>query len=362
MLFMKNEVLDASLVYENQFLNALKRFELLSIATKEGIWEYDFITRESYYNSTMTDIFGYSEEDMDDNNAWWRSNLHPEDRTDTIKELDELLAGEETVWWGQYRFLCKSGEYKKVLDRLFVVRNKDKKALRLIGTMQDLSELDALQRQVENLKLQHHREMIKVSIDTEEKERRDISEELHENINQVLATVNMKIAHAAPALNDEERSELNEIKELLNYSIVSIRSIAKRLSPLALEGLGLQTVLEELLSEIEPENEIAYSVAVDAAAVENAASDIQTLLYRIAQLQINNIEKHSDAKNVFIKIRSLREKISMAIYDDGAGINLENLEFGSGFSIMQERVEAFGGRFNLKSAVEEKGFMLIVTI
>ncbi len=359
---MGNEVTDDLMTDQNQFLSALKRFELLSIATKEGIWEYDFITRQSYYNKTMTDIFGYSEEEMEDNNTWWRANLHPEDRAETIHVLDELLAGEETIWWGQYRFLCKNGEYKKVLDRLFVVRDKDKKALRLIGTMQDLSELDNLQLQVENLKLQHHREMIKVSIDTEEKERRDISEELHENINQVLATVNMKIAHATPGMNYEDVSELNEIKELLNYSIVSIRSIAKRLSPLGLEGFGLQTVLEELLSEIKSENLITYSVKVDAAAMSEATPDIQTLLYRIAQLQIHNIEKHSDATNIFIKIRSLREKISMVIYDDGIGMDLETLEFGSGFSIIQERAEAFGGTFNLKSIKDEKGFMLIVTV
>lgn len=359
---MQNEAVDDLVVPENQFLKALKRFELLSIATKEGIWEYDFNTHKSYYNSTMTDLFGYTEEEMEDNNTWWRANLHPEDRAATIHVLDELLASDENIWWGQYRFLCNNGEYKKVLDRLFVVRDQDKKALRLIGTMQDLSELEALQNQVENLKLQHHREMIRVSIDTEEKERRDISEELHENINQVLATVNMKIAQAAPALHSEERSELNEIKELLNYSIVSIRSVAKRLSPLGLEELGLKTVLEELLSDIAAENEISYSVMVDEAAVKDAPPDVQTLLYRIAQLQISNIEKHSDARNVFIKIRSMREKISMAIYDDGAGSNLEQIEFGSGFSIIQERAEAFGGRFNLKSNTEEKGFVLTVTI
>ncbi len=360
---MKVEVADdLKIISDNKFLNALHRFELLSIATKEGIWEYDFITRKSYYNSTMTDIFGYSEEEMEDNNTWWRSNLHPEDRAETIHILDELLAGDETVWWGQYRFLCKNGEYKKVLDRLFVVRDKEKKALRLIGTMQDLSELDALQLQVEHLKLQHHREMIKASIETEEKERRDISEELHENINQVLATVNMRIANASPAINDDEHEGLNEIKELLSYSIMSIRSIAKRLSPIGLEELGLKTVLEELLSEIKPENNISWSVAVDERCVKNLSPGIQTLLYRIVQLHLDNIEKHSDGKNVFIKVRPMRGKTSMAIYDDGTGTDLENLEYGRGFSIIQERIEAFGGSFNLKSSVEEKGFILTVTI
>ncbi len=59
-------------------------------------------------------------------------------------------------------------------------------------------------------------------------------------------------------MNEKERQGLNEIKELLNYSIMSIRSIAKRLSPLALEGLGLQTVLEELLGQLDAKNEINY--------------------------------------------------------------------------------------------------------
>ncbi|MDQ6889398.1 MAG: hypothetical protein M3Z56_03855 [Bacteroidota bacterium] len=101
---------------------------------------------------------------------------------------------------------------------------------------------------------------------------------------------------------------------------------------------------------------------MDDAAIKKADADIPTVLYRVAQLQINNIARHSDAKNVFIKIRSLKDTISMVIYDDCTGINAEDLEFGRGFSIIQERVEAFGGTFTLKSSSEEKGFMLLVTI
>ena len=50
----------------------IRRFELLSIATKEGIWEYDFINKQSFYNEGMIELFGYSYSEMSDNEAWWR--------------------------------------------------------------------------------------------------------------------------------------------------------------------------------------------------------------------------------------------------------------------------------------------------
>ncbi|MEO6328854.1 MAG: PAS domain-containing protein [Ginsengibacter sp.] len=349
-------------IQENLFFNSLNRFELLSIATKEGIWEYDFKTRQSYYNLGMTDLFGYSQSEMEDNNTWWRSNIHPQEKDDIIGELDELLLGEKTVWWGQYKFLCKSGEYRKVLDRLFVVRDKENKPLKLIGTMQDLTELDALQLQVQNLKIQHRRAMVKAIINSEENERKDISEELHENINQVLATVNLKIANVKHSIKGDEEKGLNEVQELLHYSIKEIRSIARRLSPLTLEALGLQTSLEELSDILKTKKGIDYSISVDEDVSKKTDSSIMRLLYRIAQLQIINIEKHSDAKNICIKIIPFREHISMTIYDDGTGINLKSLKYGRGFSFIEERVEAFEGSFTLKSAEGENGFILIVTI
>lgn len=351
-----------SAIHENLFFNSLNRFELLSIATKEGIWEFDFITRKAYYNTGMTDLFGYTHAEMEDNNTWWRSNIHPMEKLDIIGELDELLSGDKTVWWGQYNFLCKNGEYKKVLDRLFVVRDKDNKPLRLIGTMQDLSELDALQRQVENLKIHHRRAMIKAIIDSEENERKDISEELHENINQVLATVNLKIANVKDHIKDEDQTRLNEVQELLNYSIKNIRTIAKRLAPLTLEALGLKTALEELLKVVKAKNNIEYSVTVNENAIAKSDPNIKTLLYRIAQLQIDNIEKHADAKIVFIKIVPNEEKISMTIYDDGKGIDPQTLQFGRGFSYIQERVEAFEGNFKVKNFDDNKSCMLMVVL
>jgi PAS domain S-box-containing protein len=345
----------------NQFIDSLHRFELLSIATKEGIWEYDFETKKSFYNKGMTDLFGYSEEEMEDNNSWWRNNLHPADKKN-IQLLDELLAGDKTVWWGQYRFLCRNGEYKKVLDRLFVVRDNDNKALRLIGTMQDLTELDKLQAQVENLKSEHRKSMAKAIIHSEETERKNISEELNENINQVLAAVNMIIGNPHNFKKQTGKPWLAEVKELLSYSMKGISNIANRLSPPVLNSLGLESALEDLLTTLNKERKVNYSIIVDEDAVKHKDEDIRILLYRIAQSQVINIGKHSDAENVLIEVIPQGTKLRMIIHDDGAGINLAKLRFGQGFYNIQERVEAFGGIFKLESKAGEPGFLLSITI
>ncbi len=96
----------------------------------------------------MTDLLGYTPEEMADNESWWRNNLHPQDKKRVITEVDEVMASEKSVWWGKYQFRCKDGSYKLILDRLFVVRDENGKTLRLIGTMQDLTEIDDLQQEL----------------------------------------------------------------------------------------------------------------------------------------------------------------------------------------------------------------------
>lgn len=338
----------------------LNRLQILSLATKEGIWEYDITTGKSYYNDGMINLFGYSREEMEDNYTWWRTNIHPLDKSTVISQLDALLEGAESVWWGQYKFLCKNGEYKKILDRLFIVRDKDNKALRIIGTMQDVAVLDVFEKQVEQLNYKHRQNMIRAIIESEENERKNISDILHENVNQVLAAISLKISNLKNM--KAEITGITEIHEMLNNSIKEIRTIAKRLSPLTLESLGLKTALEDLLSELKLKNKINYTIITNDECVQKTDKSILKLLYRIAQMQVINIAKHSGANNVFINIKPNGNKISMTILDDGKGIDLKSFKFGRGFANIQERVEAFGGMFKLGNAEEENGCILTVVI
>ncbi|MEO6731799.1 MAG: PAS domain-containing protein [Ferruginibacter sp.] len=347
---------------DSEFIKSINRFQLLSLATKEGIWEYDFSTKESFYNDGITELFGHGYPELADNDTWWRNNIHPQDKHRIINALDELLDGTKTVWWGKYHFRCKDGTYKLILDRLFVVRNAENKPIRLIGTMQDLTELNTLEEEFINIRKEHQQIMHKAVFQAEEKERHYISEELHENINQVLAAINLHITHATNHVNDTGRAWLKEAQHLLLESISGIRVLSKRLSPVSLDLLGFKVVLEELLSTLTVTGKIGYQLLINERDFTKVSIDLQTVFYRIAQHQVMNILKHSSASHVRLEILAKGDKIKMSIYDNGMGINLRNLRYGKGFSTIHERTEAFGGTFNLESSEGKEGFKMEVII
>ena len=347
---------------DTDFSKSINRFQLLSIATKEGIWEYDFITKESFYNDGITELFGHDYPELADNNTWWQNNIHPQDKNRIINALDELLEGTENVWWGKYHFRCKNGNYKLILDRLFVVRNAQNKPIRLIGTMQDLTELNSLEHEFANIRKEHQHIIHKAVFQAEETERKIISEELHENINQVLAAINLHIGQAKNHVNKEGMAWLEEAQQLLVESISGIRILSKQLSPVSLQLLGLKQALEELLINLQEKNNISYTLLVDEIDFANINIDLQTVFYRIAQHQLMNIVKHSAATHILIKISAYGKKIKLSIRDNGMGIDLKTIKFGKGFSTIQERSGVFGGSFNLESMEGKSGFTLEVII
>jgi two-component system, NarL family, sensor histidine kinase UhpB len=353
---------DYALAHTEEYFTSINRFQLLSIATKEGIWEYDFITKESFYNDGMTDLLGYIPDEMADNESWWRNNLHPQDKKRVITEVDEVMASEKSVWWGKYQFRCKDGSYKLILDRLFVVRDESGKTLRMIGTMQDLTEIDSLQQDLEKIRRQHHRTMLKAIFEAEENERKNISEQLNENINQVLAAINMHLSQAKHHVTPTGLVWLQEAQGLLLDSINGISNIAKKLSPVMLKDLGFETAVNELLKDLLQNRLISYNVYVDEKLNQLANFDVQTVLYRIVQEQVMNILKHSDARNVMVSVEVKEKKIKVIVHDDGTGINLKLIQYGKGYSNIQEKTEALNGDFNLESVEGKPGFKLEVII
>lgn len=345
---------------ESEFITNINRFQLLSLATKEGIWEYDFITNKSFYNNGITALFGHSYPELEDNNTWWRNNIHPQDKNRIINALDELLQGNQNVWWGKYQFRCKDGNYKLILDRLFVVRDAQNKPIRLIGTMQDLTELNSLEQEFETIRKAHQQSMQKAIFEAEENERKKISEELYENINQVLSAINLHIAQAKNHVNNEGLAWLEEAQILLLESISGICILSKTLSPVSLQLLGLRLALDESLANVKETHQIDYTLLVDNVDLSKINFGLQTVFYRIAQHQLQNIIKHSAATNIIIKFSAQGEKTKMSIFDNGKGIDLKKVSFGNGFSAIQQKSAAFGGTFNLESIEGKTGFTMEV--
>ena len=196
----------------------------------------------------------------------------------------------------------------------------------------------------------------------EEEERREISDELNENINQVLATINLQIEQVKQNADSFDKGEwLNEAQQLLRLSIENIRSISKQLTPTGLPFFGLIPSLEELLQITHSRSKIKFTLRADANAEKKADKEKKLLLYRIVQLQIKNIRKHAAAASATIQLQVRGNQLKLTVRDNGRGFDAARLKFGYGFSRIQSLTEAFDGSFSVKSK-PGKGCVLEVII
>jgi PAS domain S-box-containing protein len=122
-----------------------ERYYYASKATFDAIYDWDFISNECYWGEGFTRDFGYDAETLSDK-MFWENHVHPEDKEKIENEIKRAAEGNATNWLNEYRFRKADGTYAYVLDRSIIIRNKEGKAFRMIGAIQDITEKKTLQQ------------------------------------------------------------------------------------------------------------------------------------------------------------------------------------------------------------------------
>jgi two-component system NarL family sensor kinase len=189
-------------------------------------------------------------------------------------------------------------------------------------------------------------------------EKRRLSRELHDGINQMLVSCKFRIELACTKLqrNDDKdvvEAELIKAEGLINQTISDIRQVSHDLRPTVLDDLGLNTGLKGLIDQFQERTNIKvkYSFKVTAELPD----EIEITLYRFAQEALTNIEKHSQASNVILQVWQSHRRVIFECLDDGRGCSHQStLTPGIGLINMRERIELVGGDFVFQSQ-KEKG-------
>jgi PAS domain S-box-containing protein len=116
-----------------------ERYRLAGRATKDVIWDWDLDADTIEWGEAIRTTFGYRLEDVPGDPAWWLERVHPDDRKRLTASLSDFFRGGGEVWFGEYRFLRADGSYANVLDRGHVIRTPDGRAVRMIGSLSDLT-------------------------------------------------------------------------------------------------------------------------------------------------------------------------------------------------------------------------------
>jgi two-component system, cell cycle sensor histidine kinase and response regulator CckA len=124
-----------------------ERHRLAARATNDVIWDWDIRTSTVEWSDGASDAFRTSAAELGRSIEWWSEHVHPDDRDATTSSLTDALDSETPIWTAEYRFRCGDGTYAEMLDRGYVLREPDGRPRRMIGSMLNLSERRAAERE-----------------------------------------------------------------------------------------------------------------------------------------------------------------------------------------------------------------------
>ncbi|MFT2008657.1 CheR family methyltransferase [Pontibacter sp. 13R65] len=307
---------------------------------------------EAWHNFT-----GLSSEDS---KGWgWSVAFHPEDKDAFLQkfkaslETGEVLNTQARIWHkGSKRF--RSHVFKNV-----PIKGAEGEISLWIGTATDIQDFKDSEEANARLRLSQHREILKAVLQTQEAERKNISEALHNGLGQTLYATKLNLDQLKPQ-NKQEQAIINKIGELLKETIQVTRNISFGLNPSVLKDFGLHAALKEIISRI---SSPTLRITLKYHGFENRLDNfIELLLYRITQELINNIIKHSKATKASVELHKEGQKVTLVVQDNGIGLGKEELKSmkGIGLRSIQHRMELLGGELEIEAS-EGKGSLIKLT-
>jgi PAS domain S-box-containing protein len=117
-----------------------EKYDIVAKATSDTIWDWKIQEDYISWNKGIENIFGYNPEDVGKTSKWWFEKIHPEDSIRMSVKLYSFIEQKTEKWQDEYRFRCANGTYKYVLDRGFLLKDENGRAIRMIGAIQDITK------------------------------------------------------------------------------------------------------------------------------------------------------------------------------------------------------------------------------
>jgi two-component system sensor histidine kinase UhpB len=185
------------------------------------------------------------------------------------------------------------------------------------------------------------------ALHAQEEERARVARDLHDEVNQSLTGLLLRLEAAREAAPPELESELAETKALANQAMTELLSLARQLRPTALDDLGLVAAIEGQLDRLG--GEIATSLDVEGD-FSDLGDDAQLVVYRVAQEALSNAARHSGAGRVEVRLRRTDGGgVVLEVTDDGCGFAFDESQRGLGIGGMRERALLIGADLTIES-------------
>lgn len=291
-------------------------------------------------------IYEYIRDEKRNKNVW-RGEIYDHTKDFTFFWLDVTIIPIVSMEGELYQFLVISSD---------ITKRKE--------TEQELQRLNEAK-----LKKQKYEQKIRsISVITgQEKERKRMSQEVHDGIGQMLTALKFGL-ESFTTDNEKDNQKIKGLKDLLHSTIKEVRRISSDLLPTVLNDFGLEAALKELIGIVQRGTDISITLINQLSMNQRMNKNVEINLYRICQESINNAVKYAGASSITIKLSNDIEFLNIKIEDNGIGFDLEEVEknirtqdSGNGLNNMKERAELVNGKLYINSR-ENQGTSIFVEV
>jgi len=209
------------------------------------------------------------------------------------------------------------------------------------------------QVEIKSVKEKYNQEILKTQLEIKEQTLKNISEEIHDNVGQVLSLVVLNLS--AIELNDTVKAanKIENITKLVEKVVADLRNLSKTLDSENIANVGLASIIKFEMELLEKTG--VYRTSFKVSGEEKKLNgEKEIILYRIIQESLNNIIKHARATFIRIILSFSDSQLNIEIADDGKGFdelstNEKNINTGAGIKNMKRRANLIGASFDIKS-------------
>ncbi|MEO6730533.1 MAG: sensor histidine kinase [Ferruginibacter sp.] len=197
--------------------------------------------------------------------------------------------------------------------------------------------------------------ILQTQIEIQEQTLKNISQEIHDNIGQVLSLAKLNINTFAVNPDEATQIRVEDTKQLISKALRDLRDLSRSMHGDKIAELGLQQAIADELKLLQNTGKFLTNIVI-AGSPYKMEQQNEMVIFRMLQEALNNAIKHSKAKNIEVNLQYDSEAFQLTIRDDGIGFDpsaLQSAETGIGLKSMQNRAALIGAEFRLDSNTEQ---------
>lgn len=304
-----------------------------------GSWEWEPSTGAFTWSDELYAICGVDPGAVQPSLEAYLARVHPDDRAASAGAFRTALV-ERKGFLLTERILRPDGGMRYLRSRGEVVRGERGEMLKIVCACLDVTQAREDEEALRSLSRR--------LVEAEENERRRIARELHDRVGQNLSALGINLDLM---LQDKTFDRLEDARGLVENTLQTIENVMSELRPPLLDEYGLAAALGGYAEQFSARTQIEVSVSESGGASRRLSAAASLALFRIGQEALNNIAKHSGAKNAQVSMVPTAGGVELSIADDGCGFDpAEAARRGRwGMSGMRERALAVGGHLSIQS-------------